>query len=338
MKLFFQNVVILSITTFIMLLICEGVLRFYYSSGTNSIKLDTVLGWDVVHDYQHTALKMDLAKKPYSCTYTIDKNGFRQYGHVNTTKPKLLFVGDSFTQAEDATDDSTYFSVLSRTLDAELFAYGVGGYGSLQEMMILTKYIAQIKPDLVIIQFTSNDFINNCYNLEYRSIQNSGTIRPYLTPQNTITYRLPKNHPTLRKFANTYSRLLYFVINQLDKYYSKPDTFTPADYAESVQVTTLTYQQISAICHQQHAVLTSFMVDGVNSLEATFYHSSMQKLGIAILADVPSAIEQAEKAGINCKAADGGHWNHTAHRICGLLLAEKLSAKASPVLVTHKTE
>ncbi len=325
MKVFFQNILLSLVTLVILFLICEGVFRiYYYSKGIQTVQIDETLGWDVVHDIQKNDQRVDFKKKPYNCVYTIDKQGFRKFGNPRSKKPKVFFVGDSFTLAEDASDDSTYFSVVAQRANVEVFAYGVGGFGSVQEMMILQKYIAQIQPDLVVMQFTSNDFINNCYDLEFRSIQNNNLIRPYLNINNKIEYRFAKNYPNLRTFANKYSRFLFFIFTRLDKAFRKTDDFKKEDYHESFVLSKIAYENIKKICQSRNVPLASFMVDGVNNVEANLYHELMKQTNIEILAEVPIAIEKTEKTGKCCKAEDGGHWNHTGHKVCGELLADSI--------------
>jgi lysophospholipase L1-like esterase len=336
MKAFFQNIILSLITLIILLLVCEGIFRiYYYSKGVQTVQIEDTLGWDVVHNLQKTDQRIDFKANPYRCTYTIDKNGFRKFGNPRSNKPKIFFVGDSFTQAEDSSDDSTYFSIVAQRANIEVFAYGVGGFGSVQEMMILQKYILQIQPDLVVMQFTSNDFINNCYDLEFRSIQNNNLTRPYLNINNKIEYRFAKNYPNLRNFANRYSRFLYFIFTRLDKAFRKTDSFKIEDYQESFELSKIAYENIKKICKSKNIPLTSFMVDGVNNVESNLYHELMKQAGIEILAEVPNAIEQAEKVGKCCKAEDGGHWNHTGHKICGIVLADSILKKKS-ILIHSK--
>ena len=45
----------------------------------------------------------------------------------------------------------------------QVFSYGCGGYGSLQEYMILDKYFDIIDPDIIIIQTSSNDISDNYF-------------------------------------------------------------------------------------------------------------------------------------------------------------------------------
>src|SRR5437867_3136868 len=105
------------------------------------------------------------------------RGGFRRFGDPSSSRPKLLVVGDSFTHALEVSDDKTYYALLGDRLGAEVFAYGAGGYGTLQESLVLDEYVDIIKPDAILWQFCSNDFVNNDLELESMSYYNS-TKRP----------------------------------------------------------------------------------------------------------------------------------------------------------------
>jgi len=139
--------------------------------------------------------------------------GVKIMGDLQSKKMKIFFVGDSFTSPYLGKSEM-YYDVINKNIDIELFVYGGGGYGTLQEYLVINKYVDEIKPDLIILQACSNDFINNDWNLEKRSfVHNNYTIRPYYE-KGTIVYRFPRG-PFFREFI-TYSRLAYFLIRRYD--------------------------------------------------------------------------------------------------------------------------
>ena len=112
---------------------------------------------------------------PYSVRRSQKQYGFRKFGDPSSTKLKMLVIGDSFTHATAVSDDRTYHALLSKILDVEVFAYGAGGYGTLQEY----RYVDLIKPNIVLWQFCINDFINNDNELELLSwVNNNGRSGP----------------------------------------------------------------------------------------------------------------------------------------------------------------
>jgi len=90
--------------------------------------------------------------------YTTTTHGFRAFGDVASTKTKLLVVGDSITQAYTVSDGEAYFDHLARGgPGVELFVYGCGGYGTLQEYLIVDRYFDEIRPHKVLWQLSGND-------------------------------------------------------------------------------------------------------------------------------------------------------------------------------------
>ena len=65
-------------------------------------------------------------------------------GKINTKKRKILIIGDSFTEGVNVNNDEVYYNYLD-TNKYEIFAYGCGGYGTLQEFMIIDEYFDEIK-------------------------------------------------------------------------------------------------------------------------------------------------------------------------------------------------
>ena len=115
---------------------------------------------------------------------------------MNSKRPKILVLGDSHTQGEFISNEKLYYAKLSEM--GEVFAYGNGGFGNLQELMVLEDFLSVIKPDVIVWQLSSNDIVNNSYELEFLSVKdNNGLRRPYLEDGN-IVYRLPKPLPGLR--------------------------------------------------------------------------------------------------------------------------------------------
>ena len=87
---------------------------------------------------------------------TATLNGFRQQG-----KKVVMVVGDSFVEgAAPGGPDSTIVSHLQRMLpQCAVYNFGVGGSDPLNYELILKQYAPIIKPNLVLILFSNNDFM-----------------------------------------------------------------------------------------------------------------------------------------------------------------------------------
>lgn len=111
----------------------------------------------------------------------VNSDGLRDREHTKTKPPNTLRVavlGDSFTEAIHVPVEQTFWSKLERKLancDAvkgrkkvEVINFGIQGYGTAQELMMLRKKVWDYNPDIVVLAFfIGNDVINNSPQLEY---------------------------------------------------------------------------------------------------------------------------------------------------------------------------
>lgn len=294
-----------------------------------SIVLDDKLGWLPTSRYLFHGDKLDATGEIYSVKIQTNHDGFRIFGNLREEdKKKVLFLGDSFTHALEVSDDKTYYAILKKNLPIEVFAFGGLGYGTLQEYMILEKYADEIRPDIVVIQFSSNDFINNSYELESRSCRNNnGMRRPYLM-ENGVIYKIPKSAPLFRNIANGYSRFLYFILNRIDRLNAvhadsvediiqKRGMSYPL-FRESVEITEQLINKMKLRIPSK-TLLYAFCVDDTDPYYEEFKRLS-KKNGIYFIDGIPQAIRSAEQRGITTRAKDKAHWNETGHRIAADVL------------------
>jgi lysophospholipase L1-like esterase len=293
----------------------------------NSVRpfvLDEEFGWLSAPGFRYEGERLDAAGVNYPVLIQTNEAGFRLFGDSQTTdKRKVLFLGDSFTHAMQVSNDKTYYSILKDRLSLEVFALGVGGYGTLQEYLILDKYIDEIAPDIIVLQFCPNDIINNHYGLEWRSASNNNAMqRPYLTEAG-IVYALPKNYSAIRNFANNYSRFLYFIFSKIDRILvgrgeSVEDTIDKEGlsyplFRDSIGIT----EQLIAKIRKRAPPTTpivAFSTDNT-SLHIDEFRRMSQNNGIVFLDDISQALASAEQAGVNIRAGDKAHWNNTGHQI-----------------------
>lgn len=156
--------------------------------------------------FRHIPFWADIAQKSVNI---LGWEGKQVFGDLHTGKYKILIIRDSFTDGNGLREDEMYYTQLKKTFDAELFVYGGLGYGTLQEYMILDRYVDAVKPDLILIQLTSNDIINNDFELERRSYFNNDAFpRPYYQDGNVIM-KYPGHFGAPRYFLQKHSRLAY---------------------------------------------------------------------------------------------------------------------------------
>lgn len=111
----------------------------------------------------------------------VNSEGLRDREHTKAKPPNTLRVavlGDSFTEAIHVPVEQTYWSKLERKLgncqavkgrkNVEVINFGVQGYSTAQELIMLRKKVWDYSPDIVILAFfIGNDVINNSPKLEY---------------------------------------------------------------------------------------------------------------------------------------------------------------------------
>ena len=332
MKNFLLGLLSILIALLFLLILGELVTRAYFAYDEHrnseklftSLTLDKELGWRPSSNYSFSGEFRDAAKQPYSVDLSTDSRGFRMYGNPEQgQRKKVLFLGDSFTQAMQVSDDKTYYALLGETMDIEVFAYGVDGYGSLQEYMVLDKYVDEIKPDAVIIQFCPNDIINNHPDLESRSSFNRmGLRRPYLV-DGEVVYITAASFPRLREFAAHYSKLLYTVIRQIDRLTANRNTSIERVVREEGMENPLFVESLDVV-DQVLAKVVARVPEGTEVFAFSShwgrpYHPAFievaEKNGIRFINGNGRSLDMAEKKGVTTKAADTAHWNNEGHRI-----------------------
>jgi hypothetical protein len=304
----------------------------------NPIALDPRLGWCSASNYRFDGPRKNLDGSTYSAHVTFTPDGFRLYGDVAAIRPRIFVIGDSYTQAVQVSDDDTYYTWLGKALGAQMFVYGAGGFGTLQEKMILDQYFGAIRPDLVVWQYCSNDFINNSFELERASyLNNNHLVRPYLMGD-TIVYALPAADPLgLRTFWGMHSRVAYALLTRWDALEAErhaPESVEVSmerlglehpGFRRSADTTTRLMRNVVARAGGRPVV--AFSCDATEPYTSALAMVSSAS-GVQFWPDVAKAVDAAEAAGRVVRATDN-HWNPLGHRIVAQALAPHVRAALS---------
>ena len=296
------------------------------------ITLDPDLGWRATEYYQERLIETSRAGIRYDVARSQKQHGFRQFGNLEAPKPKLLVIGDSFTHATAVSDNKTYYALAGETLGMEVFAYGVGGYGTLQEYLILDRYVDEIKPDLILWQFCINDFINNDNALEQASLfNNNGLTRPYWV-NGAIAHLSPK--PTgqqLREWINHHSRFLYFIVSRIDRVRAVTTTASVetsieaegsghAGFHHAVEVT-------DDLMGRVRARVGKIPIVAFSCANVAPYSDELMRIsahhGIEYWKDVPDMVQQALDHGVDVYTRDE-HWNEQGHQIVASMVVKHM--------------
>ncbi|NKB23711.1 MAG: hypothetical protein GKR87_04910 [Kiritimatiellae bacterium] len=331
----------------ISLFMLEGGLRGYFylrNTFTDQKKeLSTWFGWKTNPSISYQARIRGYGLITYSTTH----HGFRVWGDENSARKKFLVLGDSSTEAAQVSDGKTYYDMIKKHHDeVEIFAYGAGGYSSLQEYMILDTYFDTIKPDLVIWQFDGNDLINN--NLNWESISkgnNNHMTRPYL-----INGEIEHHYPYQSK--GFFSRFLEssYILRLLNVHialFSKTkrergedsQALTMANplFAKSTQITRQILQKVKHRIGDTPLLAFSIYGGGIESL----YKQICQDLSFHFVSGVTDAVIAQKNQGLIVTGMEAGqeidsHFNDAGHAIVGGMLLEYMMRAG--LLESHKQE
>ena len=332
MKSKILNILLSLCTVLIIVLIGESFLTFW----RQPMSVDQKLGWKATEHYVFEGTKRDAAGKEYHVSIATDRNGFRLFGNPNSKKIKIFFLGDSFTYGIDVSNDKVYCAlIVGKSNNVEGFAYGSGGYGTLQEYMILDKFIDLIKPDILILQLCCNDFIDNDFRLGQKSYyNNNGRRRPYLDEYGNISYLNPKHSSfffipdgllaksRLASFLfDKFNRLLLYPHKkQGDSIETEISRVGPGHegFRGAVKITKMSMDMIKN--RAAGILIFAFSVDDGQPMWGEF-QKLVEQEHFNYIDGIPQALRSYEEKGYTIRAADKGHLNELGHRI----VADKLT-------------
>lgn len=300
-----------------------------------SLVLDDMLGWRARAGYYDEVTETTSHGKRYPVMRSQHDYGFRMFGDLRSGKPVILVIGDSFTQASQVSDQDTYFAIIKRKLDAEVFAYGAGGFGTLQEYMILDRYVDMIRPSLILWQFCLNDFINNDPALETASLlNNNGWRRPYWV-DGRIEYLLPKTWTgSLRIWAQRHSRFFHWMFSRWDRLLAMHHGQTVEDDIAREGLAHKGFQHAmdvtGELVHMTRLRVGDIPIVAFSCRKAEPYDTAFKTIsiqsGVTFLPDIAGEIGAAHDRGEDVFHIDMGHWSVEGHRLAGSLISDHLRA------------
>jgi lysophospholipase L1-like esterase len=144
--------------------------------------LDRTRGPDVYSERLGWKLRPGFQGFVHDTWTTVNDGGYRGRDHAAGKAPgriRIVMLGDSITFGHRVRDDQTFSALLaSRTGRFEVLNLGVEGYGTDQELIVLQEEGLRRHPDVVILNFCSNDVLNNALDRDH---QDGRTPKPYFT-------------------------------------------------------------------------------------------------------------------------------------------------------------
>lgn len=312
----------------------------------NTTELDDKIGWKTIANHQFKDTINDAAGIEYTVDYQTFENGFRSENvSTNNSLKKVLFIGDSYTQAVEVSNDKTFYHVLGERLPIQVYAYGASGFSTLQQFMIFEKYVDEIKPDLVVWQFCSNDFIDNYHELELEARYKIGVRRPYLTLDGKMKYFTPL--PKLIQWSKS-SRLVYAIYLLQEKIKGKLYPSETSPLGSNISNKNIAESRIAKEHRKYKHYDTAYKITDLilkkvkNKLpkgtqilffSADAYNPQMNDFS-QICIDNQLPVEQAPAHQLNAAkfereeiifTYDNYHWNERGHEVVAEALLEKIS-------------
>jgi hypothetical protein len=297
-----------------------------------SVYKQTPYGWSVKENTEKKTRIEDTPGNFRSILAKYYKNGFKRWGDIKTKKKKIFIIGDSCTQMNWVSNGEEWYSYLEKEFnDIEVFVFGGGGYGSLQEFMILDDFFDAIEPDLILWQFCSNDYWNNLYELDISSYPyNNHHIRPYLE-DGAVVYRLPLPLSVIRKYSFVVDRILSIY----DRYKLDKATKNFDDYLkkreESKRRTSNAEKKYEMQLEQKAYVVTNTILGKVKKRVGdvpVYMFNACGELGekeqklcdmnkFICIANVSENVHSKEQQGYEVTVVNNRHWNKLGNELAG---------------------
>lgn len=332
--------IVASTAILLALLIISGELITRIFGATIVYEYNKILGWQPKKKFSQKISVIDKSGEKYFVNYSTNEFGFREFGDPRNDKKRILFVGDSWTGDPNTSDEDAFFAIVKNNLPVEVFAIGAGGYGTLQELMLIKEYAEVIKPDILVLQYCDNDIINNSFKLEGPSItRNQKNLRPYWV-DNQIEYRFPsgnlyiflyKNSRLFRSIDGVLSTIQY----QMYKGYYPPQykayeaygafwqDLPPELASEILDLKSAAVSDTQFLLSEMKRILPlstkliTFAANTDDPEELRIWQTISENAGFVTYPSVSMKVDAAEKKGAIVRVYDGAHWNRLGNKIAG---------------------
>ncbi len=168
----------------------EALIRIFFPQPAIFHQLDPILGYVGIPG--KSGWYINPSDDEFRVYLQMNKYGFRDVDH-EMEKPantyRILFFGDSFTEAKEVDLEKTYWRLLQAGMPAlpdgrhvEVLNMAISGYSNAQELLMLQTRGLAFKPDLVVVAMTEfSDVWNNSQYLDCLSDGRdpANPIKPY---------------------------------------------------------------------------------------------------------------------------------------------------------------
>tara|TARA_B100000900_G_scaffold416156_1_gene449581 strand:- start:1795 stop:2781 length:987 start_codon:yes stop_codon:yes gene_type:complete len=287
----------------------------------NHLKDDDELGWVLKDNLNFEKTEKDFYGNSYSVKFKTEEKGIISYGVKNSNQ--ILVIGDSFSTDPYVSTNKMWYSVLTdklknkKNLDVNIKVIGAGGYGTLQQYLLLKRLKSELEPKFIIFQFCTNDFHNNFLGIEKLTGSiNQYSRRPYLSGDR-IVYSDEFISKLLRIKYVGQSRIINKILFILFQKNNNPTI--SEDLLESSKI--ITYNLLSKI--KQIYPRKKYFMFNCNLDKVDFSHFE-NNLNFNILNSVKKDLILAKKKRTKIYYKDGGHYNELGNKIIGEAIFDDL--------------
>mgnify|MGYP000495241162 CR=1 FL=1 len=292
---------------------------------------DQILGWNLKKNFKHTYIQTDQRKNTYEAKIETNKYSLRFNNKKKTNRPDILVIGDSFVADPYVSNEKMWFSILAHEIskkenrEVTVLAGGGGGFATYQEFLLSQRLSRILKPKIFILQFCSNDFGANVFEVENsKSVYNTILRRPYPINEKSLF-----NSSLLAKVARTpiigdskiFNYLLFRYGLIMEKYKSTSTNISePEEKKLKKKMERITLFYLKKI-RQEFNNSKAFMVNceiysDVGSLNLKWKDYAI-RAGFIPIEEGNVEIEKKLKNKANIFYRDGGHWNELGNYIFG---------------------
>jgi hypothetical protein len=149
--------------------------RLAWDERSIMYRYDSTLGWFPIPSSRERLY----ASREITATHNSE--GFRDVEFVNSDKPGILFLGDSFVWGYDVEAGERFTDKLrAKHPEWAIYNCGVSGYGTDQEYLLLQQIFDRFHPRVVFLLCTETDDDDNSSNVRY-----GGYYKPYCVVNGT---------------------------------------------------------------------------------------------------------------------------------------------------------
>jgi hypothetical protein len=248
------------------IMVLEVALRLGDYATPDLYQLDPDLGWSLRRHKSGW-----YAAEEGRVRIAVNAAGFRDREH-KLDKPdpvyRIAVLGDEYSEAPSVALQDTWWWRLEPKLQqcdfqpgklVEVLNFGVSGYGTAQELVLLQKTVMRYAPDLVLVQFAPDDVADDSYALARNKL------RPFYTLDAHGVPRIDESFVAAREFdrhMQTRYRLAAEIGDhvrsfQLVRELARASFIAPA-HAELVAATGPAYEDASRVTEALLAKMTAF--------------------------------------------------------------------------------